>query len=192
MIVGLYKNGKAQLFLVHRLVAQSFIPNPNRLSEINHKDENPLNNCVENLEWCTHKYNVNYGTRNKRASENNPRQRKVCMFDEDGVLINEFRNTVVAAMYVGGDHEGVAMSCSGEIFTYKGYIWRYKEEQNTIDDVIKKYKKCWCRKKKVQIFNGISTILCKSISEAARAMGVSNHVVRKYRHYGEYNWDIIE
>ena len=86
MVVGLYKNGKAKLFLVHRLVAQSFIPNPNRLPEINHKDENPLNNCVENLEWCTPKYNVNYGTRNKRDAETMSR-RKVCMFNESGDIV---------------------------------------------------------------------------------------------------------
>ena len=54
---------------VHQLVALAFIPNPKELPIINHKNENPSDNRVENLEWCTHKYNVNYGTRNKRASE---------------------------------------------------------------------------------------------------------------------------
>ena len=49
-------------YLVHRLVAQAFIPNDNNLPCINHKDENPLNNCVENLEWCTYKHNNEYGT----------------------------------------------------------------------------------------------------------------------------------
>lgn len=54
---------------VHRLVAIAFLPKPDECYEINHKDENKLNNTVENLEWCTHKYNINYGTAIKRKSE---------------------------------------------------------------------------------------------------------------------------
>ena len=69
LIVNLYKKGKRRGFSVHKLVALHFIPNLNNFSEVNHKDENKSNNCVENLEWCDRKYNVNYGTRNKRDSE---------------------------------------------------------------------------------------------------------------------------
>lgn len=74
------KNGK--MCLAHRFIAECFIPNPNNLPEINHKDENKTNNCVDNLEWCTHKYNINYGTRNKKVSIaqkkrfENPEERK--------------------------------------------------------------------------------------------------------------------
>ena len=53
---------------VHRLVAQCFLPNPDNLPCINHKDENPSNNNVDNLEWCTNEYNINYGTRTQRAA----------------------------------------------------------------------------------------------------------------------------
>ena len=60
--LGLCKKGKMSTFLVHRLVAEAFIPNPDKLPCINHKDENPSNNCVSNLEWCDQKYNTNYGT----------------------------------------------------------------------------------------------------------------------------------
>ena len=62
----LCSNSKVKGFLVHRLVAQAFIPNPDNLPIINHKDENPSNDNVDNLEWCTAKYNSNYGTRNDR------------------------------------------------------------------------------------------------------------------------------
>lgn len=62
----LSKEGKAKRFFVHRLVAQAFIPNPEGLPQINHKDENPSNNRVENIEWCDCKYNINYGTHKER------------------------------------------------------------------------------------------------------------------------------
>ena len=69
LYVGLSKQCKTKLYLVHRLVALAFIPNPLHLPEVNHKDENKLNNNVDNLEWCGSKYNTNYGTRNKRKSK---------------------------------------------------------------------------------------------------------------------------
>ena len=67
--VTLYREGKSKSFQVHRLVAIHFIPNPNNYSQVNHKDENKQNNKVDNLEWCTQKYNLNYGTRNQRISK---------------------------------------------------------------------------------------------------------------------------
>lgn len=74
--VFLYLNGNRKSVLLHRLVAQAFIPNPNNYPEINHKDENPLNNIVENLEWCSSKYNNNYGTHKEKLRQkmliNNP------------------------------------------------------------------------------------------------------------------------
>ena len=67
--VTLCKNSKLNTKLVHRLVAQAFVPNPNGYSEINHRDENKVNNKLSNLEWCDAKHNVNYGTRNTRVSQ---------------------------------------------------------------------------------------------------------------------------
>lgn len=65
----LRREGEKKGYRINRLVAQTFIPNPNNLPYVNHKDENKLNNCVDNLEWCTALYNNNYGTRNKRISD---------------------------------------------------------------------------------------------------------------------------
>ena len=69
VIAKLCKEGKVKSYTVHKLVAEAFIPNPNNYKEINHRDENKINNHVSNLEWCTRKYNCNYGTRNKRVSK---------------------------------------------------------------------------------------------------------------------------
>lgn len=68
-LVGLSKRGNVTIYLVHRLVAQTFIPNPLGLPQVNHKDENKLNNIVDNLEWCDRKYNNNYGTARIRARD---------------------------------------------------------------------------------------------------------------------------
>lgn len=65
----LHKEGECKDYRVHRLVGQTFLENLEGLPEINHKDEDKTNNCVENLEWCSSEYNKNYGTRNKRVSK---------------------------------------------------------------------------------------------------------------------------
>lgn len=67
--VALTKDSIGIFYSVHRLVAQAFIPNPDNLPQVNHKDENPSNNCADNLEWCTAKYNCNYGTRREKLSK---------------------------------------------------------------------------------------------------------------------------
>jgi hypothetical protein len=67
--VYLCKGNGGKLLAIHRLVAMSYIPNPDNLPQINHKDENKENNAVNNLEWCTNKYNSNYGTRNERMAK---------------------------------------------------------------------------------------------------------------------------
>lgn len=69
--VSLFQNGKRISENVHRLVALTFIPNPNNLPQVNHIDENKINNNVKNLEWVTVKQNMNHATRNKRISEKN-------------------------------------------------------------------------------------------------------------------------
>ena len=62
LTVVLSCNGKQKTIKIHRLVAQAFLPNPDNLPQVNHRDEVKLNNCVDNLEWCSAKYNLSYGT----------------------------------------------------------------------------------------------------------------------------------
>lgn len=68
LLVKLTKDGIRKAYTVHRLVAEAYIPNPENKEQVNHKDENKANNCVNNLEWMTNKENANYGTRNERIS----------------------------------------------------------------------------------------------------------------------------
>lgn len=79
---NLAKDGKQHMVLIHRIVASAFLENPLNLPEVNHKDENKANNCASNLEWCTHKYNNNYGAKKTSGNgENNPMNK----FSEDVV-----------------------------------------------------------------------------------------------------------
>ena len=89
----LYKNNQYKKFKIHRLVAEHFIPNPNNLPVINHKDGNRQNNHVDNLEWCTQSYNVKKG---KRVEE----LRKPCKLYKFSTFIKEFPSIIDAAKYL--------------------------------------------------------------------------------------------
>lgn len=128
LMVGLYKDGKLSNKYIHRLVAESFINNPLNLPQVNHKDENKTNNCVSNLEWCDHKYNDNYGTRNQRMG--NSKSIKVYQFDLQGNLLNSFRNAYDAANIVGGTQQNINKCCNKVVRTCNGFIWSY---DNSID-----------------------------------------------------------
>lgn len=126
--VGLRKNGVRKWHLVHRLVASAFILNKNNLPQINHKDENKLNNCVDNLEWCTVSYNNNYGTRQERVSKTNKLKRAVLKFDLNGNFIEKYHSMSEAARQNGVKSTSSIMECCrGKITQTKGFIYRYEE-----------------------------------------------------------------
>lgn len=117
---------------VHRLVAETFIPNPNNLETVNHKDENKQNNNASNLEWLSKIDNLNYGTGHKRAGLSktggkNGRSRKVNMYTKQGELINTFDSYASAAHYLGNyplGIKGISRAICGEQKTAYGYLWR--------------------------------------------------------------------
>lgn len=119
--IALYKNGIYKRFYIHRLVAYAFIPNPNSYPEVNHRDEDKTNNTVDNLEWCTHEYNNNYGTRNERLSK------PVLQFDLQGNFISEWPSTAKVEEETGMDHSNISKCCSGNRSSAGGFVWRYKE-----------------------------------------------------------------
>lgn len=119
-LVTIYKNRKAHRVLVHRLVAKAFIDNPNNLPQVNHKDENSLNNSANNLEWCDATYNVNYGMSPlKRA---NARKRKINVFDSNHSFIETLSSGKEASSKYNVSKGSVSHSCHNHCKT-KGYYF---------------------------------------------------------------------
>lgn len=133
MNAHLHRNGKDRSIGVHVLVAKAFIPNPNNFKEINHKDENPLNNHVNNLEWCSHNYNMHYGTLCQRLSiiqKNHPSTSKpVAQYSLEGIFIKtwpsirEIKRSLNAAGW-----KNISYVCRGKLHSALGYQWRYVEK----------------------------------------------------------------
>ena len=130
-IVGLSKNGKRKSFYVHRLLAETFIPNPDNLPQVNHKDENKLNNSLDNLEWCTQSYNFYYGTRGERSSKTqrltSPLRKPILQYTLNGDFVKEYSSACEAARELDIHQSNICKCCKGIYRQSNGYIWKYKE-----------------------------------------------------------------
>ena len=143
LFVGLCKNGHVKLVKIHKLVMMAFKPDKSRFKympyedpntidfdklHINHIDENPLNNCVDNLEWCTCAYNINYGTRITRVA--NKRSKVVYQYDLMGNFIKSYKNAVEAAK-CNNLQSGHIIQCCHHQYGRKttgGYVWMFESE----------------------------------------------------------------
>lgn len=132
LLAWLYdENHKRKGYQVHRFVAQAFLPNPNNLSEINHKDENPYNNNVNNLEWCDRIYNNAYNNHHQKiqhTEEIKGMTRPVAMCDlKTHKIIKIFRVQEKGGRATGeAKHsQGICKCCSGIQKSAYGYFWKY-------------------------------------------------------------------
>lgn len=146
--IELHKNGIRKWFSIHRLVAMAFLPNTENYPCVNHKDENPHNNCLDNLEWCTISYNTSYGNGPKKAwnsrRKNDPtsqwilksletkqknnannKEKPVIQKTKDNIIINVFKSASCAANYNDSFRKQINRCCLGQRKTAHGYKWEY-------------------------------------------------------------------
>lgn len=146
LFVNLYKNGKREAKKIHRLVAEAFLldktnfksmPHEDRSKidinklEINHKDENKQNNCVDNLEWCTNLYNSNYGNRNKKikSSKKNQNGKQIEQYDLNNNFIKVWESSMEIERTEKIFHQNIINCCKRKSKTAGGYIWKYRERE---------------------------------------------------------------
>lgn len=114
--VSLTDGKEKKIYSVHRLVAEVFIPNPDNFPEVNHKDENPFNNSVSNLEWCTHKYNIEY-------SKNKP-----VIQLKNGEIIGKHTSITHASENTGIGRQSINNALCKRSASAGGYQWKYCNE----------------------------------------------------------------
>ena len=112
------------MYKIHRLVAFTFLTNPQNLSDVNHKDENKTNNSVQNLEFCDKKYNCNFGTRNQRIAEKH--SKPVLQFTKSGEFVREWKSGMDVQKNLGYTQTNISACCLGKYKSAYGFVWKYK------------------------------------------------------------------
>lgn len=120
--IELHKDNNRKNYFIHRLVAETYIPNPHNLPEVNHIDENKYNNCVDNLEWISHKDNMNHGTQKERASTKC--KKRIRCIETDTV----YNSTKEAAEALDIKAPNITACLKGRQKTSGKYHWEYVEE----------------------------------------------------------------
>ena len=120
----LYENNKRKNLFLHRIIATTFIDNPEGKPCVNHIDENKLNNDLRNLEWCSVRENMIHGTRTKRVAEK--LSQKVIQLDLNDNVLNEFESMVQAERETGIPNGSISRCCNGKLKSAGGFKWRRK------------------------------------------------------------------
>lgn len=114
-----------KLFRINRLVAQAFVPNPEGLPIVNHKDEDKGNDNAENLEWCTYLYNLTYNELHHRRNNKNRSNSIAVVKIKDGLVIDTYPSTREAARSVNGNSGNISQCCRGLKNSAYGFQWEY-------------------------------------------------------------------
>lgn len=122
--VCLSKQDSKKTLLVHRLVAQAFIPNPHNLPEVNHKSECKFFNHFSCLEWCDRIYNTRYGSGIERRVQNNPLVKPVYQYTLSGDFIKEWVSQAAIERELGFRQSDISACCCGKQKTAFGFIWK--------------------------------------------------------------------
>ena len=123
VMVHISSNKKSYRLIVARLVAKTFIPNPNNYPQVNHIDENSLNNNVNNLEWCDCKYNINYGTYLERRAKS--KSRAIDVYDINNNFIETLSSGVGVSKKYNVSRGSVSSVCNGKRNSVKNYIFKF-------------------------------------------------------------------
>ena len=141
LYVQLCKDGINKNYTVHQLVGNAFLSNPQDYKELNHRDEDKTNNCVNNLEWCSRSYNLTYNGRAKKAGEKlrgrkqseehiKKRSKSILGIDKVTGLIVEFPSAKEAEREMGIAQSNITKCCKGKLNSCGGFYWMYKNNND--------------------------------------------------------------